>query len=301
MKPIDQWRVLPHEVFCGCFLVVTWVRLSLAEGPLGPNAALYLAMIVLNALLIGFGHSRPWRWRLRLLGYPLAMNVIYFNMKAAIPRIAPTRMDTLLQRADALLVGGDLSVRLQAFVHPIATEFFSACYILFFPYLTVSVVAYAVGELALFRKFIIGLFTIYGLGFIGYSFVPAAGPWSALASDFVAPLKGWWITSLNAAVVTRGSNGVDVFPSLHCAISTYLLLFDYQHRRWRFWCYLIPCVGLWCSTLYLRYHYLIDVICGFALALFALWLTRAVTRQTDPSTAMLPSGTDSPPTPCFSR
>jgi membrane-associated phospholipid phosphatase len=64
---------------------------------------------------------------------------------------------------------------------------------------------------------------------------------------------------------------VDVFPSLHCAVSAFFLFFDLLHRRWRFWLYLVPCVGLWLSTIYLRYHYFIDVICGFVLAAFALW------------------------------
>ena len=124
----------------------------------------------------------------------------------------------------------------------------------------------------LLKKFVIGLFTIYGLGFLGYSFVPAAGPCHALAAQYSVPLTGGWITGWNAAVVAKGSNGVDVFPSLHCAVSCFLLFFDRRHRPWRYRIYLLPCIGLWFSTIYLRYHYLVDVICGFALAAFALWL-----------------------------
>jgi membrane-associated phospholipid phosphatase len=278
MKSPKHWRPLPHELCFGVFLLLTWIRLSLVEGALGSNALLYLGMILANAVVIGIGQDKAWRWRVRLLLYPVAMNLVYFTMKEAIPKISPHPMDALLQRADTLLIGGDLSVRLQSFVHPFATEFLSFCYLLFFPYMLVSVIAYAVGELDLLKKFFIGLFTIYGLGFLGYSLVPAAGPWSALASQFVLPLKGGWITALNAAVVARGSNGVDVFPSLHCAISSYLLIFDYQHRRWRFRCYLIPCLGLWFSTIYLRYHYFIDVICGFGLSMFALWLASRFAR-----------------------
>ena len=63
-----------------------------------------------------------------------------------------------------------------------------------------------------------------------------------------------------------------VFPSLHCAVTLYLLLFDRQHRPARFKLLLLPCIALWFSTLYLRYHYFIDVLCGFALSAFALWL-----------------------------
>jgi membrane-associated phospholipid phosphatase len=126
--------------------------------------------------------------------------------------------------------------------------------------------------LPLLRKLMAGLFTIYGLGFLGYSFVPAAGPYLALPDEFTVPLTGWAITKFNAFVVANGSNGVDVFPSLHCAISCFLLFFDRQHARWRHRLYLAPCMGLWLATIYLRYHYVVDVVAGFALATFALWV-----------------------------
>jgi membrane-associated phospholipid phosphatase len=32
-------------------------------------------------------------------------------------------------------------------------------------------------------------------------------------------------------------------------------------------------VGLWVSTIYLRYHYAVDLVCGFGLAALALWLS----------------------------
>ena len=95
-----------------------------------------------------------------------------------------------------------------------------------------------------------------------------------MAGQFHTPLVGWAITRANDAVVHAGSNGVDVFPSLHCAVTTFLLFFDRWHRRWRFWLYVVPCVGLWLSTIYLRYHYFVDCLCGFALASVALWLVR---------------------------
>ena len=43
--------------------------------------------------------------------------------------------------------------------------------------------------------------------------------------------------------------------------------------RWRFRLFLVPCCGLCLATIYLRYHYLTDVLVGFGLAALALWLT----------------------------
>ena len=288
MRTHSPNRLLPHEVSFGAFLLVTWLRLGFIVGFLGEDALLYLALILVNAGAIWFCRSNgtPERWRIGLLFYPVAMNVVFMHMKTAIPKIHPGKMDALLQHLDTLGVGTNLSLRLQPLVHPALTEFFSFCYLLFFPYLLFSLVYYFCGDLALLKKFMIGLFTIYGIGFLGYSLVPAAGPCHALATDFSTPLDGWWFTQWNAAVVARGSNGVDVFPSLHCAISSFFLFFDRRHRPWRFKIYLIPCIGLWCSTIYLRYHYAVDLLCGFALAALALWLAKRYPRASESDTVV---------------
>lgn len=276
MKPINPRALLPHEILFGIFLVVTWLRLEAVVGAISKEAVFYLILISVNAALILYCRARETnaRWRLRLLFYPVAMNLIYPHLKLAIPKLHPQPMDVLLQKLDALLIGKNLSLRLEAITCPALTEFFSLCYILFFPYLLFSMIYYFCEDLDLFSKFIAGLFSIYGVGFLGYSLVPALGPHLVMADQFTVPLTGWWITHWNAEVVRLGSNRVDVFPSLHCAISCFFLFFDRRHRPWRFKLYLVPCLGLWISTLYLRYHYFIDVLCGLALAALALWLSQ---------------------------
>jgi membrane-associated phospholipid phosphatase len=287
MKRHDHRSLLPHEVFFGLFLLITWMRLGFAVGFLGGDALLFLALAAVNAWVIWFCRSdgTAIRWRLGLLFYPVTMNIVFVQMKTAIPRIHPGRADALLQRIDALGIGTNLSLRLQPLVHPAPTEFLSFCYLLFFPYLLISMIYYFCGDMTLLKKFVIGLFTIYGIGFLGYSLFPAEGPYLSMTDQFTTPLNGWWITKWNAAIVAAGSNKVDVFPSLHCAISSFLLFFDRRHRPWRFKLYLVPAVGLWFSTIYLRYHYFIDVLCGFALSAFALWLARRY-----PRTSAIPTG-----------
>jgi membrane-associated phospholipid phosphatase len=85
---------------------------------------------------------------------------------------------------------------------------------------------------------------------------------------------------LNADLMMRGSNRVDAFPSLHCAVTAFTLLFDRVHapRRFRLW--LLPIIGLWIATIYLRYHYLTDVIAGMALAGAALAMVRLIPWRT---------------------
>jgi hypothetical protein len=266
--------MLAHEAVFGLYLVLTWLRLGLAAGFARWDALAFLGLIAADAALIAWCSAKetPLRWRLRLLFHPVAMNAAYMLMRTAVPAFHPALEDGLLQALDRRLVGGNLSLRLEPFACPAATEALSFCYILFMPYLLFSCLWYFIGDLKTLKKFYSGLFTLYGIGFLGYTLVPALGPWLAMADRFKAPLEGWWITALNAKMVVAGSNRVDVFPSLHCAVSSYFLFFDRRHKPLRYKCYLVPCVGLWLSTIYLRYHYAVDVVCGFGLAAFSLWV-----------------------------
>lgn len=274
-------KFLPHELFFGLFLVVTWVRLGLGPGWLDSASIIYLVLIAANAALVAWCLRQPSRvaWYARLLYYVVAMEVVFPHMKTAIPKLGAFRADLFLQQIDHAVIGRNLSLRLEPFVHPVWTELFSLCYFLFFPYLFLGIAYYLFKPLPVFKQFVIGLFTIYGLGFLGYSLLPAAGPYLAMQNQFSVPLQGWFLTRLNVEAVRMGSNQVDVFPSLHCAISAFFLAFDRVHKPWRFRLYLLPCVGLWCSTIYLRYHYLVDVVCGFLLAAFAYWIAVKVGEE----------------------
>lgn len=225
MKRLDRLRLLPHELCFGGFLLLTWVRLLLTAGPLTVLALGYLGLIAANVGVIAWSQRRDTalRRRLRQLYYPLAMNAVFFTLGPVVASIGTPPADAFLERVDGWLIGTNLSLRSQAVTTPALTEFFSLCYILFFPYLTFSIIWYIVGDVKLLEKFFCGLFTIYGLGFIGYTLLPAGGPYLAMPDQFTVPLDGWWITRWNDAIVRAGSNGVDVFPSLHCAISCYIL------------------------------------------------------------------------------
>lgn len=276
-------KLLPHEWSFGAFLLIHWLRLVVAVGPLDRDALLYFGLLLANiGVIAGCRRGETnLRWQVRLWFYPMAMNAVFFTMGSAVLKVAPHKYDDLLAAMDRALFGKLLSAQAQAIATPALTEILSFCYLLFFPYLVVSWFYYARRGLPLLRTLMVGLFTIYGLGFLGYSWVPAGGPHLALPDEFTVPLTGWAIARCNAFVVANGSNGVDVFPSLHCAVSALLLFFDRQHARWRFRLYLAPCIGLWLATIYLRYHYFVDVVLGFALAAFALWLANRWEKRAD--------------------
>lgn len=239
--------------------------------------ALVFGCMLLVMAILAHRHARQARWnRLAAICAALAigMNVSYEAMAGAVPAVRQIRYDQYLLAIDRFLIGGTPSQYMQPLVTPWLTDLMSLCYMLFMPLLFFNLLRYFFRRRELLGEFYSGIFTIYGLGFLGYLLVPAAGPWLAYPDLFSVNLDGGMLTTLGQTMVVKGSNRVDVWPSLHCAVSMFILGFAWRHQRKEFWLLLLPIIGLWMSTFYLRYHYFIDVICGFALAGFALYESR---------------------------
>ncbi|MDR1349714.1 MAG: phosphatase PAP2 family protein [Zoogloeaceae bacterium] len=119
--------------------------------------------------------------------------------------------------------------------------------------------------------FLLGLNLMYLLGFIGYLCIPASGPLLAFPGIFPWPPEGGVITRFLSALVAQGITGMDVFPSLHGGVTLYILgFFALGRRRCAYGVatalLTLIALPLLLATVYLRYHYGIDLIAGIALA-----------------------------------
>ncbi|MBN1914821.1 MAG: phosphatase PAP2 family protein [Parachlamydiales bacterium] len=264
-------KILPHELLFGVFMLLTYLRLIIKTHFNNPYALTLLAFIILNVILI-LKKEGNLSWRFRLSFYPLTMNTLFVLLGNIVPIIHPQKEDLFLQKIDSWLIGGNLSLKIESFIHPLVTEIMTVGYSFFWLYILITFFHYLFSKLEVAKKFYIGLFTIYSIGLICYTYVPAIGPYVAMSEQFSVPLEGYFLTKWLHFIVPIGTNGCDVFPSLHCAVSSYILFFDrvYTPRRYR-WCLPI-CILIWISTIYLRYHYFIDLLVGFALVPVALKL-----------------------------
>jgi membrane-associated phospholipid phosphatase len=135
---------------------------------------------------------------------------------------------------------------------------------------------------------------VYGLlvSYLGYFSLPGIGPrftvfdfWS-ISKDLpgvllTEPMR-WFInlaenirtgmTSAQAAsVVTR-----DVFPSGHTELALLSIILGFRYKARSRWVILFLGVGLIFSTIYLRYHYVIDLIAGALIAMITLYTSTPV-------------------------
>jgi membrane-associated phospholipid phosphatase len=102
--------------------------------------------------------------------------------------------------------------------------------------------------------------------YLFYMFFPVDSPFY-LAPDLAKPLTGNFFYELVHFVSDRGGARGGAFPSSHVSVSvTVWLVVLFRARRWAY--LLTPItVGLIFATVYGRFHYVLDSVVGFALAL----------------------------------
>jgi len=287
------FRLRPEEAAALAFLLpTTWLTLAAflyarEAGVLGaryPGGVARLAVVLL--LLAGLALAlRRWPASGLVRGLretvPLfACFLIYTNLHDTIGFVNPHDVHHALVAADQAVFGFQPCVWSERFISPALSELMQLLYLNFFwiaP--SVSVILLLQRRYPEFRTATVGLITCFFVGYALYVAFPAAPPRLVLAAEFTKNLRGYPVgfSSLSAeAFALLPTDSRAAFPSLHTAASTVALVYAWRYLR-RFFYLLLPfVVGLWLSTIYLRHHYFVDLLAGWALAPVAVWVAPRV-------------------------
>ncbi|MGB9627522.1 MAG: phosphatase PAP2 family protein [Thermodesulfobacteriota bacterium] len=205
---------------------------------------------------------------------------IYQSFGELIHHLQPD-IDPWLIKIDFLLFGVHPTVWMERWISPFLTELMSFFYgsYYFLPFILILTLYLKENREEL--NISISLLMLgYYISFIGYILLPAIGPRYTLSHLYSKPLEGGIITN----IVIGGLDAIaynkrDVMPSGHTQISLIVLFLAYQYNRIIFYIYLPIVCGLIFSTIYLRYHYLIDLFVGSLLALICMFIGPRFIRE----------------------
>jgi membrane-associated phospholipid phosphatase len=204
----------------------------------------------------------------------ILLTACYYSLYSNfILRINPHLADATLSKIDAAILGNQASILLEPFIRPGLTDFFNVIYfshVVVFP--GAALFFYLKGEQKAFRRIMMGFLTILLMGMTSYILVPAVGPETFLASQYTHNLRGDTVSHDVDYIIQNWRVSFDCFPSLHVAIPLLLSFYFRDYRRKWFFPMLAYVACMCCATLYLRYHYLIDVVAAFAFAPAAYFL-----------------------------
>jgi membrane-associated phospholipid phosphatase len=215
------------------------------------------------------GFVRPY-WEILRDWFPfLVILLMYYSLWGdATLLLVTTDRDAALMAWDQRLFGFQASVAMQPIISPPLTAWMEFAYT--FHIINIPIVAcfiYMRRSRERFREMMTGILVISFFGLLGYLLVPAIGPLYTLRDQYTVPLSqplalvNRQIEFMDFARIKR-----DVFPSLHTGISFLVWLYALRNSRRLFWILAPFILSLWVSTVYLRYHYLVDVLAGLLLA-----------------------------------
>ncbi len=197
----------------------------------------------------------------------------YFQLRWILPAITSRALDHQLYAFDMRVFHVEPSLAWDKYVTVPTVEWFAFFYLGYFLILACNVLPFVslAGDNKLLRHFGTGIVAQFTMTHLLYLVVPGFGPFRELHYEHVMVGGFWWKTVLEG-VHTAGALK-DIFPSLHTGAPTFFAIFAFVHRKkvpFKYtWPILAFCVSqIIGATMFLRWHYLVDIIAGFALATF---------------------------------
>ncbi len=194
--------------------------------------------------------------------------LIYESLGDLIQYLQPD-VDPWLIQIDFSIFGVQPTLWMEQWIVPWFTDIMSMAYLsyYFIPVVLIAVL-YLKDRMAEFDRSMFVLAFGYYVSFIGYILFPAIGPRYALTHLYSIPLEGSFITDfVRDALNALEHNKRDCMPSGHTQIVLMVLFLAYRYQKFLFYLFFPIISALILSTVYLRYHYVIDLLVGMALAI----------------------------------
>lgn len=236
--------------------------------------SIYTALLISQVIIIRFRDRNRFLRITYDLVFPVICVIILFDsLEWVVHYVNPQDIDPLLVKLDYMIFGNHPTVMLEAIMNPFLTDILQTAYstYYFIPVIFGIALVRNNQRKEFDRSLFLILFCFY-LSYLGYIIWPALGPRFELAHLQTQKLKGFLMAEPLQNLLNR-LEGIkrDAFPSGHTGVALTVLYLAYNYKRTLFRIYLPVVILLLFSTVYCRYHYVVDVIAGIVLAVIAVF------------------------------
>ena len=199
---------------------------------------------------------------------PILFVVLIYESLGDLIQYLQLDIDPALAKADLLIFGVHPTLWMERWIVPWFTDMMSLAYLSYYFIPVIFVVTLYLKNRVLELDESIFILTFgYYISFVSYILFPAIGPRYTLSHLYAVPLEGSFITDfVRDTLNALEHNKRDCMPSGHTQIVLMVLFLAHRYERFLFYIFLPIICGLILSTVYLRYHYVIDLFVGAAFA-----------------------------------
>lgn len=273
----------------------------------------WLLLVVVNLIVVGaivwLANAAERKQTRLLIGLHrwylyVAVLSVFKELYLMVHPIHPIDYDELFIAIDRWMFGVDPTVWMSQFINPILTELLQLAYFAYY-------IIFIILGVELYRHYPIQTFDhaafmiVYGfyLSYVGYFMLPAVGPRFTL-HDFAmmdAELPGMFIAEYLRAFINWAESiprnvpnpadyvQRDVFPSGHTQLALVVTWLAFIHRTKKRWIIAVITALMIIGTVYLRYHYVIDLVGGVIFFLVTIWTGSRLESWWDRARKQLPA------------
>ena len=191
--------------------------------------------------------------------------------------------DPMLQASDRFLFGGQSPhFLMQSLINPSLSEWMAFVYSFFILWILIVFAFLYLKKRAALEEFAFMMTFSFALGYIFYTIVPAKGPMYTEA--FTVSLDLHYLKGIKEGTMDQLRIERDCFPSLHTALSLICLYLAWKHLKKVFWTLLPIVILIPVACVYLRFHYVTDVLAGALLSILTVFVSKRLpSKQNRPS------------------
>ena len=280
-------RLSPSDLLSFTFLALL-AGLTIYSAPVNSSWARLIAtyaalagVILATALYRTCAGPTKAGFHLSIVATVMTVLMVFNSLGTLIACLHDTTIDARLIAIDHGIFGAHPTVWLERLITPLLTNILQFAYIsYYFIPLALGIVLITRDRTAEFEEVLFGILLCFYLSYVGYLLFPAIGPRFTLSHLQTGDLQGSpLIRAIQNGLNALEKNKTDAFPSGHTAVSLLCLYYAWKKHEKSLCALLLPLVtGLIISTVYLRYHYVIDAIAGALLTGLTIMLAPVLRR-----------------------
>jgi len=261
MKTQFLKKLNPIEILTLAYIVLTGIYIIIFSQKIDDISSLLAARVVLAALIVLFPYSKRFAGSFVRYAFPVVLTIYWYPETYYLNECLFGNLDHVFAGIEEGIFGCQPALEFsKALPYRWFSELMSFGYFSYF--LIVAFVAIYLyfqdkknGEKAIFV--IVGSFFLYYIMFI---ILPVVGPQFYFPDNQVP--DGYVFRPLLVAIQSMGEKPTGAFPSSHVGVSLILMIVMWKYCR-RYFVYFVPVVVILIfSTVYIKAHYVIDVIAG---------------------------------------
>jgi len=237
--------------------------------------SLYSIFLIIQVVIIKVKHNSRFMSLFYDIIFPVAcVLVIFDSLGWLVHYVNPEDIDPILIRLDYMIFNNHPTVILERITSPLLTDMLQSAYCTYY-FIPISFGIFLLRnkQREEFNRTLFLILFCYYLSYLGYILMPALGPRFTINHLQTTELHGLIIAEPIQRLLNQ-LEGIkrDAFPSGHTGIAVLVLYLAYRFERRFFWILLPVVSALIFSTVYCRYHYVVDIIAGFGLTLLSVIL-----------------------------